>query len=248
MTGRRSWLRRTAGTHLSSPLPRVAAGGDWRALAVNVVVLLLSSTLCAAVVHVAAYHLPWERASGYLLAHCPLRPFLLLVLAGSAVGALYINLVVRVLGREHYALRSRLRRRRVCTPTVGTPRPLSRLILLMAGLFVTCSLWTVVLQHVLPMQVLMAMPGSRVAMDMMLAPAFPLPLGQLVCAALLALLLWRCERRLGILRIAITLLRRLLAATTEERAARISDPARRTPRDRHGLSILSRPPPGASFV
>ena len=86
MTGRRSWLRRTASHHLISPLPRVAAGRGWRALAVNLIVLLLSSAICAGVLHVAAYHLPWERASGYLLAHCPLRPFLLLAKGEAHAG------------------------------------------------------------------------------------------------------------------------------------------------------------------
>jgi hypothetical protein len=80
------------------------------------------------------------------------------------------------------------------------------------------------------------------SMIMTVTPIFPLSLGQLVITALLAILLWRCERSLNVLRQIISALRALLAAPI----LHILPPAvagSRAPRLQYGFSIFARPPP-----
>jgi hypothetical protein len=117
----------------------------------------------------------------------------------------------------------------------------------LAGLFLCLYLIEVVAtafaMRVAPMRAPMLMGGHTMLMPV--TPIFPMPVGQIVTAGLLTVLLWRFERRVCRLRRIVAVLRRLLAmlAPPLRRSPCVHGYACRAPRVLYGFCIFSRPPP-----
>lgn len=205
--------------------------------------MLLMGLFGAALVHLAAYHVQLDSTGLYLLQHCPWRP----VLLGSLFLALGTTMIfwrsLRVLLREQRLLARRIGRPVRGTATVVLPRRWARLVVFFLTLYVIIAVATAAAMRTMPMQAPMFMGGHLTLMDM--APSFPLPLGQAITALVAAVVLWRCERRIVILREILAVLRRLLAVfATVTRAARpLADAVNRPLRLLLGVLIYSRPPP-----
>jgi hypothetical protein len=218
-------------------MPRFSPRSGISGVAINLAVLLLAGVLGAALLHLTAYHLRAGSTGAYLLAHCPWRLVLLIILSAALFNALVFWRELGRLVRE---------RGRLAAPTqaqmhpVQLPRRPARLAGLFIVLYAIGSSATTVAMQIAPMRAPMIMDGH--SMIMTVTPIFPLSLGQLVITALLALLLWRCERSLNVLRQIISALRTLLAAPI----LRILPQAIagcRAPRLLYGFSIFARPPP-----
>ena len=221
-------------------MPRLHPGEGTAGAAANLAALVLAGLLGAALLHMAAYHLRADAAGAYLLAHCPWRQAILAVLLVSLCNGLLFRRELRTLLREAGGLAARLRLR----PVEGAaPRRPVRL----AGFFVAlCSIQaiaTALSMRLDPMRAPMATGGHR--MLMAVSPAFPLWIGQVAIAGVLAAVLWRMERRVSALRRRVALLRHLVALLPVPvgAIARTVGRAFRTPRELIGFVILSRPPP-----
>ena len=221
-------------------LPRLSPGEGVSGAAANLAAVVLFGLLGAALLHLAAFHLRAGSVGAYLLAHCPWRPISLAILLVTLCAGLLFWRGVRTLVRERMRLGRHLR------VTVGAPA-LRRKPARLAGFFVVVYLIelvaTALATRLAPMEAPMVMGGHR--MLMAIGPAFPLWLGQLVMAGVLALVLWRLERRATVLRAHVSLLRRLTILLRMPMASRprMWGTIGRTPRTLFGYAIFSRPPP-----
>ncbi len=218
-------------------LPRLATRAGLVGAALNALALLFTGVVGAVLLHLAAYHVRLGATGAYLLVHCPWRPVLLVVLAAVLVNTLLFWRELRLLAQERNRLASAFVRRPSAT---RLPRRVTRLCGLFVALYGIGLGATALAMQIAPMQAPMTMDGYSMLMGV--APSFPLALGQAIVAALLALLLWRYERSLTVLRQVIALLRALLPASSP----RLVPPALvggDLPRLLHGVSVFARPPP-----
>jgi hypothetical protein len=224
-------------------LPRLCASGGAGGSAVNLAAVLLMGLLGAVLVHLAAYHVHLDSTGLYLLQHCPWRPVLLSSLFLALGTTVIFWRSLRVLRREQRLLARRIGRPIRGAATVVLPRRWARLVVFFLILYVIIAIATATAMRIVPMQAPMFMGGHLMLMDM--APSFPLPLGQAVLALAAAVVLWRCERRIVILREIVAVLRRLLAAfaTVMPAARPLADAVNRPLRLLLGVQIYSRPPP-----
>lgn len=232
--------------YVAARLPRLVVGRRAAPLC-NAAGLIATSLVGATAVHVLAYHMPfglppgarWTNTALALLAHCPVRG-LLGVVAIVAVALLALGLwELRRLERLSAALA------RYAEPSTShqqaMPRSLPRLFRFIAVLLPAQVALTALMERLCPMHVSMLMGG--VHMMMPLSPALPLGPLHLVVATALALLLWRVERRLIVLRARIA---HRLCLLTGMRADSMCPPAPRGAvplSTRHDPALFARPPP-----
>ncbi len=237
----------------SSPLfvPRITDRPGLPGVALGAGLLLLLAAFGAAVVHIVEYHLglgssgDWRANALSMLAQCPL--------SGSLVAIVLCTLgAAAVLLHELRALS--LQRRRLTTAAslagIGQPdaclvlprRPARLLQLLIPLLTLQFGLYELA-DHLWAMGVPMRMGGVLMTMPVHgAAPLLPL---HLIVAVLLAVLVWRLERRLTVLHFVIATVRRLLGLVGGAcRPARIPPgPALRPLCAWVAPALLSRPPP-----
>jgi hypothetical protein len=204
---------------------------------VNVLALLFAGVVGAVLLHLAAYHIRLDATGAYLLAHCPWRPVLLVVLAVVLVNMILFWREFGRLAQERDRLSSAFVRR-LSAPR--TPRRVTRLLALFVALYAIGLGATALAMRIAPMQAPMIMDDHTMIMGV--APTFPLALGEVIVAALLALLLWCCERRLTVLRRVLALLRALLPAPPL-RMLPLALMGASAPRLLCGVSLFARPPP-----
>jgi hypothetical protein len=200
---------------LTPGVPRVVERRGPVALACGLGLLLLLAALGATLVHTMEYHLGLGSQTGpsaaeAMLAQCPLRGGLLVMVLVTVAAALAIAYEVRRLTRQRRAL-LRLageelgsRASRVALPRqpIRVVQVFVPLIALQAGMYgLFDQLW--------PMGPLMRMNGAF--MHMASQGALPLAPVHLIVAALIAVLVWRLERRVTVLRAIIAAVCRLLA-------------------------------------
>jgi hypothetical protein len=176
-----------------------------------------------------------------LLTACPVRGGLLLVMAFALATIMLVWRELRGLMGTRRALAAA-----VGTATLAVPeapsRSGSRLLVLLGAILATQAGIYALAQHLWPMIGMMRMSG--VLMRMPIDGALPLVPVQLAVATVLALIVWRLERRVARMRAVIAALQELLR----------SIPARRTRPRQTGTSIgscwmqagllgFSRPPP-----
>jgi len=232
--------------------PRLA-GGTGRAPACrNLLGLFLAALIGASLVHLLAYHVPfdaplgprWFAAAGTLLAHCPLRGPLGLIAVVAVLAPILALQEVWRLERLNEALRRMLTARRLSIPDgrVATPRSPWRLLFIIAAVLGPQAALLGVAGLICPMRATMVMNGAPMVMPH--GAALPLGMLQLAAATLLGLLFWRVERRLTHLRAtAAQRLRLLLRASSDALPRLPSLDAARLPRRRYGHGLFARPPP-----
>jgi hypothetical protein len=197
-------------------LPRVRSAGDSSSPLARAGALLIVAGLGAALVHVVEYHVGLGDVAGrpasigFMLAHCPIRGGLLIVLAIAALTLLALCGELRALMRRRRRLMDEARSLRVAPPSPSTCAPLrpGRLLALFLPLLLCQAGLYDLVAHWLPMAISMRMHG--VVMAMPVQGALPLLPVHLAVAAMLAALIWRLERRFVALQTAITALRKLL--------------------------------------
>ncbi len=237
---------------LHPPLvPRVTDRPGIPGLAPGAGLLILLSAFGAALAHIVEYHLglgssgDWRANALSMLAQCPLSGGLLAVIL-CTVGVLVALL------RELRALNRRHRRLTRAASLVGIsphvscvvlPRRPSRLLeLLIPLLTLQIGLYDLA-DHLWSMGVSMRMGGALMTMPVHgAAPLLPL---HLIVAIVPALLVWRLERRLTVLRSVIAAVRRLLGlfGVDPQPAPIPSGPALRPLCAWVAPALLSRPPP-----
>ncbi len=229
------------------------AGGTGRAPACrNLLGLFLTALIGAGLVHLLAYHVPfdvplgprWLTAAGTLLAHCPLRGPLGLIAVVAVLAPILALQEVWRLERLNEALGRMLAARLLPIPDgrVAIPRSPWRLLFIIAALLGPQAALLGAAGLICPMRTTMVMNGAPMIMP--LGAALPLGMLQLAVAALLGLLLWRVERRLTRLRATIARRLRLLLRAGSGAAPRLPNlDAARLPRRRYGHSLFARPPP-----
>jgi hypothetical protein len=232
--------------------PRLA-GGTGRAPACrNLLGLFLTALVGAGLVHLLAYHVPfdaplgprWFAAAGTLLAHCPLRGPLGLIAVIVVLAPIFALQEVWRLERLNEALGRMLTARRLPIPDgrVTVPRSPWRLLVISATVLGPQAALLGAAGLICPMRTTMVMNGAPMVMP--LGAALPLGVLQLAVAALLGLLLWRVERRLTRLRATAAQRLRLLLRAASGAAPRLPNlDAARLPRRRYGHSLFARPPP-----
>jgi len=220
---------------LRAGVPRLHPGEGAAGAAANLGALVLAGLLGAALLHLSAFHIRAGGTGAYLLAHCPWRLAILAVLLISLSSALLFRRELRALLRELSHLAAGLR---VRPEEDAAPRRSVRL----AGFFVALgsiqTVATALAMRLDPMRAPMAAGGHR--MLMAIGPAFPLWLGQMAIASVLAAVLWRMERSVSALRRRVALLRHLIALLPSSAGAiaRATGRAGRTPRELIGFVIL----------
>ncbi len=232
--------------------PRLAGGTGrapaWR----NLLGLFLTALIGAGLVHLLAYHVPfdaplgprWFAAAGTLLAHCPLRGPLGLIAVVAILAPIFALQEMWRLERLNGALGRMLTARRLPIPDgrVTVPRSPWRLLFISAAVLGPQAALLGAAGLICPMRTTMVMNGAPMVMT--LGAALPLGMLQLAVAALLGLLLWRVERRLTRLRVmAAQRLRLLLRASSGALPRLTSLDAARLPRQRYGHGLFARPPP-----
>ncbi len=233
-------------------LPRLA-GGTGRAPACrNLLGLFLAALIGAGLVHLLAYHVPfdvplgprWFAVAGTLLAHCPLRGPLGLIAVVAILAPILALQEVWRLERLNEALRRGLAARRLSVPDgrVAVPRSPWRLLFIIAAVLGPQAALLGAAGLICPMRTTMVMNGAPMVMP--LGTALPLGMLQLAVAALLGLLLWRVERRLTRLRVMAAQRLRLLLRASSSATPRLPRlDAARLPRWRYGPALFARPPP-----
>ncbi|HVC79629.1 MAG TPA: hypothetical protein VNL35_03900 [Chloroflexota bacterium] len=250
-TSARTAAPRRLSSSILSFLPRLAGRPGKLAAGLGMAVLLVAAALGAALVHGLEYHLALggsaaaRTAAAEMLAHCPLNGGLLVVL-------LFALCTIGLCARELWLLTARRRVLAALVVRAGSapldqpvrlPLDPGRWARLFLSLFVLQSLMFLLAAHFWPMGGWMRMDG--VWMHMAPSGALPILPTQAIVAALLALLIWKLEFRLGVLTSGIVALvrwlRRWLAAC---RGLASPSPV---PVGRRlaclGLRGLSRPPP-----
>jgi hypothetical protein len=213
--------------------------------------LLAAALVGAGLVHLLAYHLPpgvpfglrWDRQALALLVRCPLVGPLGLIATIAVLAPLLAFHELQRLDRLNRALTRLLAARHVpvspaCEVVPRSPWRLVGFVALLlsvqvALLSVASALW--------PMRLTMVMEGGP--MTMIRTPALPLAPLHLAVAVLLALLLWRIERRLVRLRAEIARRLHLLCSTWREQAALLPEAPARLPHAWASPGHFARPPP-----
>ncbi len=233
------------------PLPRVRAGSGPAGPVLSAGALLLLASVGAALVHVVEYHLGLDGVNGrpasvaFMLAHCPVRGGLLVVIAAALLTLLALFRELQRLAGQRHRLTQTARCLHVAArpPAARAPLHPGRLLALLLPLLgVQAGLYALAEQS-MPMTVSTHMHG--VVMAMAVQSAVPLLPVHLAVALLLAALVWRLERRFETLQAAITALRRLLSQALQIPLGQAFPPA--PPLAPSGLlggpGVLSRPPP-----
>lgn len=234
------------------PVPRVSARAGRGAPIAGICLLWVLAAAGAALVHLMEYHLGLNASGGrlasmaFMLAHCPVRGGLLVVLIVTVLTLCAVGHELRSLLGEQRRLTMAARRYHasVLPPGVrGGTRSLTRYVLLFLPILAGQAGLYALSAHLWPMVGLMRMHGAWMYMTAQGALP-PLPL-HLAVAAALAALAWRLERRFVALGAAIVAARRVLARILA-RARLVSLPAS-PPGARlssyGGPAALSRPPP-----
>lgn len=233
------------------PVPRVAGRAGVSGLALGAGLLLLLAAFGAALVHIIEYHLglggsgDWRVNALLMLRRCPLSGSLLVVVLCTLV-------VLTALWRELRALSLQRRRLTQAAARVGLkpattyitlPRRLARLLKLLIPLLAMQAGVYALAGHLWSMGVQMRMGGILMTMPVRgAAPLLPL---HLIVAVGLAVLVWRLERRLTVLRSVIATVHRLLKLLGFDRPAAPvpHGPAPRPLQAWVAPTLLSRPPP-----
>jgi len=233
------------------PVPRVTGRSGAPAALLGLGLLLLLAASGAALVHIIEYHLglgssgDWRASARAMLARYPLSGSLLVVILFTLGTVLAVLRELRVLSRErrHLIQAAAAAGMRPIGAGVALPRRPSRLLQLLAPQLLVQLGVSMLASHLWPMDVQMRMDG--VLMTMQARGAVPLLPTQLVVATLLAILVWRLERRLTVLRSVIATVRRLLRLVmTGDFVVRIPPgPAPRPLCAWVAPALLSRPPP-----
>jgi hypothetical protein len=216
--------------------------------------LLLLAALGAALVHVVEYHLglgsqAGQSAAAAMLAQCPLRGGLLVMFLLTSATALAIAYEVRRLaGQRRALLRLAGEEFSPRSSYMVLPRRPMRLLQLFVPLIAVQTGAHMLLDYLWPMGPMMRMNG--VYMHMAPQGALPPTPLHLLVATVIAVLVWRLERSVTVLRAIIAAVRRLLA--------RMANPTIRAPLPRlalvlcesmaGGLAGLPRPPPRACLA
>jgi hypothetical protein len=213
--------------------------------------LLLLAAFGAALVHIIEYHLglgssgDWRANALSMLAHCPLSGGLVAVILCTlgAMAVLLRDLRALSLQRRRLTRAASLAGIRPSVACVVLPRrPVRLLQLLIPLLIIQFGLYELA-DHLWSMGVPMRMGGILMTMPVQgAAPLLPL---HLIMAVVPAILIWRLERRLTVLRSVIASVRRLLGLFgADTQAVRIPlDPALRPLCAWVAPALLSRPPP-----
>jgi len=233
------------------PLPQARAGTSLGALGVAAGVLCVVASLGAALVHIVEYHLGLGRVGdqpasiAFMLAHCPVRGGLLVVIIVAMVTVLALFAELRALALRHRRLT--LAARHVSElgslPRARAPLRPGRLVAVFVPLLCGQIGLYALAERVMPMTVRMSMHGELMNMAVQGATP-PLPV-HLIVALVLATLVWHLERRFVVLQVAITALRRLLrlALLRPHRVRRARAPLLPLLARWCGPGVLSRPPP-----
>ncbi|MGH2389890.1 MAG: hypothetical protein ACRDIE_16945, partial [Chloroflexota bacterium] len=197
-------------------MPRVTGRTGVPAAVLGAGLLLLTATFGAALVHIIEYHLglggsgDWRTNALLMLRRCPLSGGLLVVVLCALGTAIALWRELRVLRLRHCRLTWAAARAGIKPATSYLPLPRRRgrlLHLLIPLLAVQLALYTLA-DHLWSMGVQMRMGGILMTMPVQgAAPVLPL---HLMVAVGLAVLLWRLERRLTVLRSVIAIVHRLL--------------------------------------
>lgn len=236
---------------LLNTLPRVTERAGIAASLLGGALLLAVAATGAAITHLLEYHLALgggaaaRTAAATMMAHCPLNGSLALVLVFAVLTLGLCVREVRLLRARRHALVAMSCRAGLPAVPYPThvPRRPSRWLGLFLLLFPLQIGIYLLFAHICPMDSWMRMDGVWMHM----APDGTLPLlpMQLLGAAVLTTLLWRCEHRMRLLRVGIAAIARLLHHWLAKNQAPIPSgmavPLR--PLFSRGLSGLSRPPP-----
>jgi hypothetical protein len=232
-------------------MPRLSPCSGSCGVAKGIGALLVLAAAGAALVHIVEYHLglggngQHMATIQFMLAHCPVRGALLVVLVAVMLTAFALFRELRVLWGRQRSLAQAARRAGVVTsPPPGRP-PLhaARFVALFLPILAGQLGLTALVARFLPMTFAMDMHG--VSMDMSIQPALPMLPLQLIVALLLAAFAWRLERRFITLHTLIATVCRLLmlALGALLRVSIPSFPSLPRPSRYGGPTTLSRPPP-----
>ncbi len=231
-------------------VPRVLGCQGAAATIIGVAVLVVLATLGASLAHLVEYHLglgsqDGRSAAATMLAQCPLRGDLLVLLLFALTLTLAIANSIRVLSRRGRGLARLAQQAGLATSAlhVDLPRSRARFIQILAPLLTLQAAVYVVFDRIWPMGPMMRMNGVFTHM----APQGALPPApvHLLIAVALAAVVWRLERRISVLRAIITAAQRLLARAAP-RVFLVPLPAASVEinwRPAAGLIGLPRPPP-----
>ncbi|HWE60492.1 MAG TPA: hypothetical protein VHB98_02160 [Chloroflexota bacterium] len=244
-----SRLPRTAAAWL--PVPRLSDRADALALGAGAGVLLMLAALGAALVHIVEYHLglagPGSGLASvrFMLAHCPVRGGLLVVIVAATLTVLALLHELRSLSGRQRRLTLDARSLGVVVPASRDvmPRGAARLVALFVPILIGQLGVYALLARLWPMTFLMRMHGALMVMTVQ--GAAPLLLAHLVVAVVLATCTWRLEHRFTMLQAAIAAVRRLLAHALTAPRHSVLPLCPPVPRlsSYAGPAALSRPPP-----